>query len=528
MTRRALHWAPILAAGVLVLAACGDITVAGDVPAGCCSEDEQCEDGARCLRPSTATYGVCAATPGEGRCFDDGDCEGGDLCADAVVCACGAECEPSPGTCEGSDGCCTSDDDCGDDQVCRGGDPDGGGCAPAPDIGECYTDEDCGPGIVCEGAVICGCAEKCLITLGECNVSRDCCMLDTDCGPDRICRGRNALGDDGTCVPLLGEGQCFELDDCGPDTFCEGGSVCGCTEECAIAMGSCEPVGPACCAGDSECTGDQVCALPSTMTDGRCVAPAAEGECWSSSECAPSESCINMMTCGCLPCQMPEMPGVCLEESGCCGGDTDCPPGWVCRGQNENEGAGACAPGPPPGTCYGPVDCDGAACIEGLECGCLVDCVSMLGFCEGAAPCCSWDTPCPEDQVCAGLDENAPSTVLGQCEPLVAGACWTDAECGRGWHCEGASHCGCACEVEPTPGQCVEDEPRRCCGADTECMRGEVCVGDRTLQQGICLPAPPERACYEPRDCPNAIGCKNSVVCQCRDTDCEPVMGTCP
>jgi hypothetical protein len=71
--------------------------------AGCCFDDADCGNGARCVRATCEKdgAGVCAPTLVEaGRCWEDDDCGFSGTCVGAVTCECGTEClHTAAGTC---------------------------------------------------------------------------------------------------------------------------------------------------------------------------------------------------------------------------------------------------------------------------------------------------------------------------------------------------------------------------------------------------------------------------------------------
>ena len=75
---------------------------------------------------------------------------------------------------------------------------------------------------------------------------------------------------------------------------------------------------------------------------------------------------------------------------------------------------------------------------------------------------------------------------------------------------------------------CVPIEPERavCCHTNTDCARGDVCVGGGAGgYPGSCQPAPGAGECYSDRDCPWGP-CVGGSACGC-EQNCPSILGTC-
>jgi hypothetical protein len=102
------------------------------LPAGCCYDDEDCDQGTdqawTCAwNEMSGEWGRCMWYPGEGKCWDDGDCAPGEVCNGAFYCPCDALCGAPdvPGTCMGQnekgdvgDPCGPSGGECKDGLAC--------------------------------------------------------------------------------------------------------------------------------------------------------------------------------------------------------------------------------------------------------------------------------------------------------------------------------------------------------------------------------------------------------------------------
>jgi len=98
------------------------ICIPENLPTSCCFTDVECEKDPdvvwTCAFTQGIPYGRCMGPPGDGACWDDGDCANGENCQGAFFCPCDAPCGAPdvPGQ-------CTAPGDVGD--ACG---PDGGPC----------------------------------------------------------------------------------------------------------------------------------------------------------------------------------------------------------------------------------------------------------------------------------------------------------------------------------------------------------------------------------------------------------------
>ena len=517
---------------------CDDFCPEPDPDCGtlCGSEHGSCADGEFCDFPDDDPCG------GAGR---PGSCEPRpEACTGEAVPVCGCDsvtysndCSARAsgvdvlhgGTCESPPECCSGDEDCtegGERGVCIAG-----VCKwPTGVLQSCWSDIECPQG-TCEGATICPCGFDCFEpdSPGECRgLEPGCCSRDSDCRDGMICAGQQPDGNHGACAPAPGPEECYTDADCGEWT-CEGGSACGCMMNCPSQLGICARIpDPFCCFGEHDCPGGLVCATmdPSFELPGTCMEPAGRGRCWSDIECGEGGRCDGVVVCPCgRECGQMESPGICVQDiPPCCSGDVECGPSHMCVGQDPDGFNGSCVPYPAANECYDDSHCEDGMCIDGMACGCNVDCLSTLGRCLDAG-CCMSDRECANGQVCAG--RNDLWNLLGVClEPAAGQECWADAECADGLTCEGEEVCPCGAECfEPdSPGSCMPD---LCCWTDDECDRGMRCVGQEPHAMGQCVPAADGNRCWDQADCGRGTLCVGSYACPCLSNCGEPHSGYC-
>jgi hypothetical protein len=229
------------------------------VPAddGSCSSDDDCDRGQRCELGDSCVCdalcrddgnggclpcacpepaGRCVDVVVEGECFQDEDCEQGQVCQlFDVGCdsACTIDengeqvcfpCDPIPaGVCVTPAVGCASDDDCRDDEQCVfdeaappecDGSNDGFACRPAPPPpqGTCQPRDDdpcdCRDGDVCrisaDGSAICEPAGADCTSDGDC-ADDELCSAGEDCLPDPACDP-----DTGVDCTAVCHGTCFD------------------------------------------------------------------------------------------------------------------------------------------------------------------------------------------------------------------------------------------------------------------------------------------------------------------------------
>lgn len=153
-------------------------------------------------------------------------------------------------------------------------------------------------------------------------------------------------------------------------------------------------------------------------------------------------------------------------------------------------GDGACTPGT--SCAYGEECCCGE-CYDSLVCNCADDgtfacyntdaCYGGGGWCD--PPCCdtgTGDDPClvwVEGMSCQAM----PGTDQGKClKGVKYPSCWNHDNCAADEQCEGADVCPCNadCDMEDTPGKCVDpdqagDVGDPCGQNGGECKEGLVC-----------------------------------------------------
>lgn len=148
---------------------------------------------------------------------------------------------------------------------------------------------------------------------------------------------------------------------------------------------------------------------------------------------------------------------------------------------------------------------------------------------EMPAGCCVTDSDCVGMQTCVQL---GGVEVWGKCLPEPGlGECWVQEDCdlSQGNYCSGASvqSCQSVLAVMDTLGHCVHDDPPFCCGDDSQCLPGYVCVGGAG-EGGTCEPAPQPGTCWDDDDCYETQTCEGEMTCGCMGA-CAwlPTPGTC-
>lgn len=462
-------------------------TDAGELPENCCLVDDDCDPGNLCIGYEGGPWpdaGTCQLIPEEGRCWSDADCPfPADYCEQAAICGCGEKCMMEPGWCLhviDPPNCCETDEECGFDLVCIGAEMGAGGtCLAEPALEDCYYNSDCGTGEYCIAQSVCSCDMNCISETGFCiPYDVNCCFDDDECGDGEQCIGASLSPwtEPGVCKSQAPNGLCWQDAHCKPGQECQGASICPCDADCDGAdmpgkcVEGCDDID--CCCSDGECGQGSVCVY---LDDGNiCLAEQPEGMCWQDSDCAEHEHCFGGSPCGCnSDCDGDgwDMPGECKPTGGdmCCMTDADCPQFFVgepmfCLLEDGNPFvAGTCQPMAPFGKCWSEEDC------------------YMVQTCQGNGFC-----PC-------GMDCQAPGTTMGDCSPLPASCCYTDADCDDGNVCRGDS------ASENMPGSCVPDP------------NGPQCLGDA-------------QCCWDNLDCDGGT-CSGASVCGC--IELCPVCGAC-
>ena len=460
-------------------------------PGACCISDKECGANGRCVG------GGCVARPDVGRCFEDGDCPGGEVCAGAAECACGGtDCAvpTSSGTCKvAADACCVSNADCGAGSICV----DGEGCVPLPAGEACYLDEHCGVGRVCDGANTCPCGVDCDQgwVAGACRTVATPCQSDGGCGPGM------------RCVV--------------PDTAW--------------------------------------CPIENAPTNGVCV-QAVDAECWSTDDCAGVQRCSSERVCTSpLGCSEPNVPGRCevpVGEGDCCNSHRECEIGYECRNSNTTttcppQPTAVCLPAPKLGeTCWNYLDCPPAnVCNEAFVCACGAMCHrSRNGYCSPAATqYCNSNSDCGDSFVCARDYEcianpcfvNNDCAQGGVCKPKNDVDCWNSSVCGDGNYCKGLRICpaNTTCTEPDKSGVCAPlGGPGECCSSYYGCDDGLRCIsaigrsGCSLDASSVCVPYTQFNiSCFADEDCAENRTCEGAKVCICNQPNCDgpPVAGNC-
>ncbi len=193
-----------------------DFVQSGDqcIPVATC--DPICEEWQIC------NNGSCEVA--EGRCENDGNCNGGvcgvdhnciDLCAD-VECSDLKECNSSNGLCEFKDGRCEQTSDCSQNEICD-------------------VNNNCVSTIVCNPT--CNDWETCRVN-NQCELNEGRCNEDSDCAENQYCSDEHSCEDVVGCDPLCNdwescnngacepdEGRCNENSDC-DSNICAVGNRC--------------------------------------------------------------------------------------------------------------------------------------------------------------------------------------------------------------------------------------------------------------------------------------------------------------
>lgn len=148
---------------------------------------------------------------------------------------------------------------------------------------------------------------------------------------------------------------------------------------------------------------------------------------------------------------------------------------------------------------------------------------------------------CPNLECEQGFQVNKDGCAICACVGDVEpDGCLSDADCGRGQHCEVQISCvsqpcsdemGYLCDdgqatstcEAAEDGVCVDDPMPNTCVSDRDCQSYEFCI------DGLCRPElPPPAECYEDRDCPEGMACDfTGLVDPETDPDPYPQGGVC-
>ncbi len=315
----------------------------------CCTADQDCHEGAVCVRPPAATGGVCVNRPDPGLCFVASHCAVDQQCVGAGSCACDGTCtgEPKPGKCTAPEPvvCCATSSDCPSTASCIG--PEGKRrCVPTVAAGTCWGDANCAPGETCEGALVCPCELPCpTLTLGGCKAKPP-----APCTSDSACPGGSCIPA-GTCTPgcAVGDPSCCDqskcvalTNACAKDADCPAG-ICVAGTTCAPG---CVPPSAACCYGNT-CQPAGKCSVSNP-------AGCAQLGCGTGFTCAPSATCH---------------PSACTCDLG--------KGTWSCT---KDCAGGECVKSACPGK--SPAGCLKSGCAAGLECKTNLGCAPSSCTCD--------------------------------------------------------------------------------------------------------------------------------------------------
>ncbi|MBS2018643.1 MAG: hypothetical protein JST00_37600 [Deltaproteobacteria bacterium] len=206
-------------------------------------------------------------------------------------------------------------------------------------------------------------------------------------------------------------GTACKIDDDCASGSCDQGICCaasctGTCRSCVAGTGACQPVLGA--DDPSSCKGDDTCDATGACKKKRGRACAGPGDC-ASGFCVDGVCCDRACSGTCEACDGPT-PGTCTTIPGKPHGARSCL-------SDGSECGGACS-GTAPDRCAYPNEATGcrASCVDGQRTG---------GSCNGSGACNVQDArPCPGNYAC--LDAKTCRTT-----------CATNAECGRGYGCDG-------------------------------------------------------------------------------------------
>ena len=334
---------------------------------------------------------------------------------------------------------------------------------------------------------------------GKCDSAGKCVACTPDC-KDKACGDDGCGGLCGTCITgtktACVAGAC--VDACKPKPVMCGTAKCG-DDGCGGSCGTCAK-GQSCSLGACKAvTGE-----PSPLScAGHCGSKAAGG-CSCSNKCEKFGTCCDdyKAACSCTPqCQGKKCgPDGCGGVCGTCSGATKhcddaglctatCKPqcdGAKCGGDGCGGTCGTCATGT---TCSATLRCvpDAWKCDpslygdkQGCDCGCgardsdcddktavTIGCPTDKTACTAKGVCevsfCTGNSACKANQWCVGLYDKGDGTYAGACANPVPTAGAPGQPCKNGGQC--------------ATGVCLQGLCRNYCGADSDCLSNQTCIG---------------------------------------------------
>ncbi|MBT9555653.1 MAG: hypothetical protein IV100_06465 [Myxococcales bacterium] len=435
------------------------------------SRPDGTECGAKCYVGGSCAEGRCEGTTQICECFDDADCDDGDLCNGTAQCV--KEGQKIQWHCE-----VVSDDPVSCDDV---------------DASDCRVDQ-CNPATgVCEQVAVpagVGCTDG-----NPCTTS-DTCVLGECTGASAECDDDNPCTDDGCgefgCAFTAKVGPCDDGDDCTEGDMCSGGT-------CSPGVNDCGCVNDNDCPSVDPCVGSYIC---ETGVSSGC-------------KLIPKAPCDTTGDGPCRVTQCDSSTGACVQSP--VAATTPCLDDDVCTANTSCNGSGACVGGTVV-TCDDGSDCTADTCQVGT--GCTYTPIS--GSCEDGDPCSLGDTcsggvcvsgaarcECQDDGDCADPDAN-PCTGVPTCDQSGA----PDA-----WSCVAGPAVVCTPSLDPCLAAACDPQTGQCSNSPVSgvCNDGDPCTSTDACAQGTCI--------GQPYSCDDGLSC-TADVCLGSGTCSHKVDGT--